>query len=145
MTKQWVVYSKPPFDGPEQVLKCLARYTNRVAIDDTDVTFCWRDRANGNRARTMKLSGVEFLRRFLMHVLPRGFTRIRHYGLLGNRKRATKLAVCRLQLGAPMPMAAVSTVIPCEVVDDWCPSCRSGYLVRRPWSILRLPEVADTS
>ena len=71
--------------------------------------------------------------------------RIRHYGLLGNRKRATKLAVCRLQIGAPMPVAAVSTVTPCEVADDRCPSCRSGYLVRRPWSLTRLSEVADTS
>jgi hypothetical protein len=153
MTKRWVVYSKPPFGGPEQVLKYLARYTHRVAIgnrrilaiDGSGVTFRWRDRANGDRARTMKLSGVEFLRRFLLHVLPRGFARIRHYGLLGNRKRATKLAVCRLQLGAPMPVAAVSNVTPCDVADDRCPSCRSGHLVRRPWSLTRLPEVADTS
>jgi len=111
MATPWVVYSKPPFGGPLQVLKYLARYTHRVAIgnrrilDITDdgVKFRWRDRAHGNRARTMVLAGVEFLRRFLLHVLPRGFPRIRHYGLLGNRARAAKLAACRLQLGATMP------------------------------------------
>jgi hypothetical protein len=114
-------------------------------IDESSMMFCWRDRAHGDRARKMKLSCVEFLRGFLLHVLPRGFARSRHYGQLGNRKRATKLAVCRLQLGAPMPVAAVSTVTPCDVADDRCPSCRSGNLVRRPWSLTRLPEVADTS
>jgi hypothetical protein len=152
MQKSWVVYSKPPFGGPVQVLKYLARYTHRVAIgnrrilaiDDSGVTFRWRDRANANRSRTMKLSGVEFLRRFLMHVLPRGFPRIRHYGLLGNRKRATKLAACRLLLGAPMP-APAAAVVPCEVADVRCPVCRSGRLTRQPWSTLRAPEVVDTS
>lgn len=153
MQKSWVVYSKPPFGGPVPVLKYLARYTHRVAIgnrrilavDDSGVTFRYRDRASGDRARTMKLDGVEFLRRFLLHVLPRGFSRIRHYGLLGNRKRATKLAACRLQLGAPMPMEARPAIAPYEVADDRCPSCRSGHLVRRRWPLLKLPEVADTS
>lgn len=153
MAKRWVVYSKPPFGGPAQVLKYLARYTHRVAIgnrrilaiDGSGVTFRWRDRANGGRARTMKLSGIEFLRRFLLHVLPRGFPRIRHYGLLGNRKRATKLAACRLQLGAPMPMPTGPMVTPCEVAGDRCPSCRSGRIVRRSWLHTTVPEVADTS
>jgi hypothetical protein len=153
MRKSWVVYSKPPFGGPVQVLKYLARYTHRVAIgnrrilaiDDGGVTFRWRDRANGDRARTMKLDGVEFLRRFLLHVLPRGFARIRHYGLLGNRKRTAKLTACRLLLGAPMPVPAAAVVIPFEVADDRCPACRSGHIARRPWSALRSPEVVDTS
>jgi hypothetical protein len=153
MRKSWVVYSKPPFGGPVQVLKYLARYTHRVAIgnrrilaiDDGGVTFRWRDRANGDRARTMKLDGVEFLRRFLLHVLPRGFARIRHYGLLGNRKRTAKLTACRLLLGAPMPVPAPAVVIPFEVADDRCPACRSGHIARRPWSALRSPEVVDTS
>jgi hypothetical protein len=155
MEQRWVVYSKPPFGGPVQVLKYLARYTHRVAIgnrrilaiDESDVTFRWRDRAHGNRARTMKLDGVEFLRRFLLHVLPRGFPRIRHYGLLGNRKRAAKLAVCRLMLGAPMPAPESSApeVLPFAAADCRCPACRSGTLVRRPWRALRAPEVADTS
>ena len=155
MAKDWVVYSKPPFGGPAQVLKYLARYTHRVAIgnrrilaiDDSGVTFRWRDRANANRSRTMRLSGVEFLRRFLRHVLPRGFPRIRHYGLLGNRKRATKLAVCRLQLAAPMPVAAPTVVVaPCAITDDRCPACRSGRLVRQPLATASMrPDVADTS
>lgn len=153
MATPWVVYSKPPFGGPEQVLKYLARYTHRVAIgnrrildvDADAVTFRWQDRSQANRPRTMRLPGVEFLRRFLLHVLPRGFPRIRHYGLLGNRKRATKLAVCRLQLGAPMPASPSPTIAPCAAVDDHCPACRSGRIVRSRWSLIQQPEVADTS
>ena len=153
MAKSWVVYSKPPFGGPEQVLKYLARYTHRVAISNSrllhvgaaGVRFRWRDSARGNRPRTMTLPGVEFLRRFLLHVLPRGFPRIRHYGLLGNRSRATKLAVCRLQLAAPMPLPPGTTVVVAfEARDDHCPSCRTGKLARRALS-RRAPEVADTS
>ena len=152
MARQWVVYSKPPFGGPEQVLKYLARYTHRVAIgnrrilavDDSGVTFRWRDRANGDRTRTMKLPGVEFLRRFLLHVLPRGFQRLRHYGLLGNRSRATKLALCRLLLGTAMP-APATTIVPFEIIDDHCPECRIGRLVRQPWPAIRMPEVVDSS
>jgi len=148
----WVVYSKPPFGGPVQVLKYLARYTHRVAIgnrrilavDGSGVTFRWRDRAAGDRPRTMQLPGVEFLRRFLLHVLPRGFQRLRHYGLLGNRMRESKLAMCRLLLGAEMP-APVDTVAPFEVADGRCPECQVGRLVRQPWSAMRTPEVADSS
>src|SRR5262245_13539172 len=153
MAKPVIVDSQPPFGGPVQVLKYLARYTLRVAIgnrrilaiDDSGVTFRWRDRASGNRARTMKLSGVAFLRRFLLHVLPRGFPRIRHYGLLGNRKRAVRLSSCRLALGAPMPAPVIPRVTPFEVADARCPACSSGRLVRRPCSALRSPEVVDTS
>lgn len=153
MNTHWVVYSKPPFCGPVQVLKYLARYTHRVAIgnrrildvSESGVTFRWRDRAHGDKPRTMVLPGVEFLRRFLLHVLPRGFARIRHYGLLGNRTRAAKLAECRLQLGAPMPATANSSVATLEVADERCPACRSGRLVDQRWPILQAPEVADTS
>lgn len=148
----WVVYSKPPFGGPVQVLKYLARYTHRVAIgnrrilavDGSGVTFRWRDRSTCDRPRTMQLPGVEFLRRFPMHVLPRGFQRLRHYGLLGNRMRESKLAMCRLLLGAEMP-APVDDVAPYEVADEWCPECQVGRLVRQPWSAMRTPEVVDTS
>jgi len=99
----WVVYAKPPFGGPDQVLKYLARYTHRVAIsnqrilslEDGRVTFRWKDYRNGNRHRTMTLDAVEFIRRFLLHVLPKGFMRIRHYGFLSNRNRREKLALCR--------------------------------------------------
>lgn len=153
MAKAWVVYSKPPFGGPLQVLKYLARYTHRVAIgnrrildvSERGVTFRWRDRAHGDRPRTMMLPGVEFLRRFLQHVLPRGFPRIRHYGLLGNRTRAAKLATCRLQLGPPMPVVPSSPVAPFELADEHCPACKVGRLVRERCSISRAPEVADTS
>ena len=99
----WVVYAKPPFGGPEQVLKYLARYTHRVAIsnsrlldfEDGFVRFRYKDYAHGNRKRVMKLSAGEFVRRFLLHVLPTGFVRIRHYGILSNRHRHEDLAWCR--------------------------------------------------
>jgi Putative transposase/Transposase zinc-binding domain len=153
MAKRWVVYSKPPFGGPLQVLKYLARYTHRVAIgnrrilgiDADGVTFRWRDRAKGDRARTMKLPGVEFLRRFLLHVLPRGFQRIRHYGLLGNRARAVKLAASRLALGAQMPEPAAAALSPVEPTCDVCPSCRAGRMVRRPFATVQDVEVCDSS
>ncbi len=153
MAKSWVVYSKPPFGGPEQVLKYLARYTHRTAIgnrhivdiDATTVKFLWRDWANDNRRRTMALPGVEFLRRFLQHVLPRGFTRLRHYGFLANRARATRLAECRLRLGTPMPEALTTEIAPCNPHNDGCPACRSGRLVRQPWSFAKAPEIADSS
>jgi len=153
MKKPWVVYSKPPFGGPLQVLKYLARYTHRLAIANRRIAavgpdcakFRWRDRANGNRSRTMVLAGVEFLRQFLQHVLPRGFPRIRHYGLLANRVRAVKLAVSRLLLGATMPDPAVACLQPAVPADDRCPSCRSGRLIRRQFTALPEPEVADSS
>ena len=103
----WVVYAKPPFGGPEVVLKYLARYTHRVAIsdgrlldfEDGIVRFRYKDYAHGNRKRVMKLSASEFVRRFLLHVLPAGFVRIRHYGILSNRHRQEDLALCREWLG----------------------------------------------
>lgn len=105
----WVVHAKPPFGGPEQVLRYLARYTHRVAIsnhrlvglDDRSVSFRWKDYAAGDAPRTMALDGVEFVRRFLQHVLPAGFVRIRHSGFLANRSRDDKLARCRALLGQP--------------------------------------------
>ena len=103
----WVVYAKPPFGGPEVVLKYLARYTHRVAIsdgrlldfEDGIVRFRSKDSAHGNHKRVMKLSASEFVRRFLLHVLPAGFVRIRHYGILSNRHRQEDLALCREWLG----------------------------------------------
>jgi hypothetical protein len=105
---EWVVYAKPPFGGPEQVLKYLARYTHRVAISngrlleltDNDVTFSYKDYAAGNSAKTMSLEICEFARRFLLHVLPRGFVRIRYYGFLANSCRAKNLELCRRLLSA---------------------------------------------
>jgi hypothetical protein len=104
---EWVVYAKRPFGGPEPVLKYLARYTHRVAIsnrrllsmEDGRVTFEWKDYADGNQTKTMTLEAVEFIRRFLLHVLPSGFVHIRHFGFLANRKRKEKLALCRSLLG----------------------------------------------
>jgi putative transposase/transposase-like zinc-binding protein len=108
---EWVVYAKPPFGGPEQVLKYLARYTHRVAISnrrlvglkDGRVQFRYKDYARGGRRRTMTLKTTEFLRRFLQHVLPAGFVRIRHYGFLANRSRREKVALCRELLGVTAP------------------------------------------
>jgi len=104
----WVVYAKPPFGGPEQVLKYLARYSHRVAISnsrlvsvhDGKVTFRWKDYTQQSRQRTMTIATVDFIRRFLLHVLPKGFVRIRHYGFLANRIRKEKLALCRRLLCA---------------------------------------------
>ncbi len=104
---EWVVYAKPPFGGPAQVLDYLGHYTHRVAIsndrllsiDNNKVTFRWRDYRHGNNQATMSLAADEFIRRFLLHVLPRGFQRIRHFGLLSNRHREVKLARCRCLLG----------------------------------------------
>jgi hypothetical protein len=101
--KEWVVYAKPPFGGPERVLKYLARYTHRVAIsnhrlvklDNDSVTFRYKDYSDDHRLKTMTLSATEFLRRFVQHVLPRGFVKVRHYGLLANRHRQVRLEVCR--------------------------------------------------
>ena len=114
-TKEWVVYAKPPFGSPAQVLKYLARYTHRVAISNRrllsvsgdEVCFRYRDRAHGDVVRTMRLDGVEFLRRFLLHVLPTHFVRIRYFGLLANRTRRDKLARCRALLGTAAIVTAV--------------------------------------
>jgi len=109
--KPWVVYTKRPFAGPESVLKYLGRYTHRVAISndrivglqDAVVRFRWRDYSDNNQNKIMALPASEFLRRFLLHVLPRGFMRIRHFGLLANRHRKCKLQRCRELLEVPPP------------------------------------------
>ena len=106
--KDWVVYAKAPFGGTQQVLNYLARYTHRVAIsnhrllafENDRVSFRWRDYARGGKNRVMTVSADEFLRRFLLHVLPKGLVRIRHFGLFANRRRETALARCRQLLGA---------------------------------------------
>ncbi len=108
---EWVVYAKPPFAGPEQVLGYLGRYTHRVAIansrlvglDDGQVSFTWKDYRQGGKTKTMTLPADEFIRRFLQHIVPDGFHRIRHFGFLANRHRAAKLALCRRLLAAPPP------------------------------------------
>jgi len=106
---EWVVYAKPPFGGPAQVLEYLGRYTHRVAIsnnrllaiEEGQVRFRWKDYRHHDRQKTMTLAADEFIRRFLLHVLPPGFHRIRHYGFLGARVRREKLARCRQALAMP--------------------------------------------
>jgi hypothetical protein len=111
---EWIVYAKRPFAGPEQVLAYLSRYTHRIAIsnrrlvalDDSHVAFSWRDYAHGSAKKVMRLDVHEFLRRFLLHVLPDGFQRIRHYGFLANAHRRAKLAAIRTLLAVPPPSTA---------------------------------------
>ena len=143
---EWVVYAKRPFAGAEQVLDYLARYTHRVAISnnrllnikDGKVTFRWKDYRHHDQPKKMTLDADEFIRRFLLHVLPDGFMRIRHYGFLGNRHRRIKIARCRELLG----VAAVISLT--SVVSDYrdryqeltgkslydCPACGRGHMVR---------------
>lgn len=136
---KWVVHAKPPFGGPEHVLKYLAGYTHRVAISnrrllsmqDGRVTFEWKDYADGNKTKIMTLDAVEFIRRFLLHILPRGFVRIRQYGFLANRARGEKLALCRELLGASAT-APNNTVDDCdrqEPIRRPCPVCKTGHLI----------------
>jgi len=141
---EWVVYAKPPFGGPPQVLKYLARYTHRVAIsngrllelNDDQVTFSYKDYAEGNATKTMTLKTQEFARRFLLHVLPRGFVRIRYYGFLANCRRAEMLEQCRRLLpAAKTEPESVNEVQPDGDQSDLssapktCPSCRQGKMV----------------
>jgi Putative transposase/Transposase zinc-binding domain len=135
--KEWVVYSRPPFGGPEHVLKYLARYTHRVAIsngrllslDNGQVRFRWRDSRHNNRSSVMKLDAVEFIRRFLLHVLPAGFVKIRHFGLLANRNRRQALALSRLHLCAPAEdPSTLLTEQQKSALSRSCPLCKCGTL-----------------
>ena len=136
---EWVVYAKPPFGGPEQVLAYLGRYTHRVAIAnsrlisaaDDHVAFRWKDYRHHGRSKVMTLAAHEFIRRFLLHTLPDGFHRIRHYGFLANGHRAAKLALCRTLLDAP------ATDAPTDVAEDKaspqgparCPCCGGAMML----------------
>jgi hypothetical protein len=131
--KDWVVYAKPPFGGPEQVLKYLARYTHRVALsnhrlvklEEGRVTFRYRDYADSRKEKLLTLSAEEFLRRFIMHVLPKGFMKIRHYGLLSSRQREARLQLARRLLLPKLALqgSASTTIEPTESVR--CPQCGS--------------------
>jgi hypothetical protein len=142
--KDWVVYAKPPFGGPEIVLKYLARYIHRVAIsnyrliaiEDGKVHFYWKDYADGKRQKTMALDGVEFIRRFLLHVVPSGFMRIRHFGFLAHRHRTEKLELCRRFLnGEQVPNREIVAkptdqgTLQAAVPPDLCPACKAGRLI----------------
>jgi hypothetical protein len=142
VAKEWVVYAKHPFGGPGQVLKYLARYTHRVAISnsrllelhDGRVTFRYKDYADEHRHKTMTLDADEFLRRFVQHVLPSGFVKVRHYGLLANRHREARLTVCRRLLlvanvAATLPDAQAARIEPAQ--PRCCPQCGGARLVYR--------------
>jgi hypothetical protein len=145
---KWVVFAKPPFGGPERVLKYLARYTHRVAIsnrrllsiEDGRVSFEYKDYADGNQTKLMTLAATEFIRRFLLHILPSGFVRIRQYGFLANRERRKKLASCRVLLGVSTPSRppAASKQESSEGEPKLCPACGIGHLI-----LVRLPPVAS--
>lgn len=144
--KKWVVYAKRPFGGPQQVLDYLGRYTHRVAISnhrllrlqDGRVTFSWRDYRDSGASKPMTLDAVEFIHRFLLHVLPEGFQKIRYFGFMANRNRAYSLSLCRRLISdAPLELPAAQ-------VKDWkdryqqltgvdlslCPACKQGRLLR---------------
>jgi hypothetical protein len=160
---EWVVYAKRPFGGPGQVLEYLGRYTHRVAIsnhrlidaEDGKVSFHWKDYRHHDRQKVMVLDAEEFIRRFLLHVLPGGLQRIRHYGLLGNRSRAQNLALCRTLLAVPAPPLTVVEPLDYRAFYEKltgrslleCPKCHAGHMVEvatlpRP---PRVPERHDTS
>ncbi len=164
----WVVYAKRPFGGPAQVLDYLGRYTHRVAIanqrlvslkDDGTVTFRWKDYRQESAIKTMRLPAPEFIRRFLLHVLPKGLQRIRHYGLLGNRYRKDKLKRCRTLLAMPEPSPSVA-VRRLDYRDRYerltgrslrrCPVCEQGEMIAvAAWSTKMPPPAVvvppDTS
>src|SRR5215467_8670110 len=135
--KDWIVYSKPPFGGPEYVLQYLGRYTHRVAIsnhrlvafDSGQVTFRWRDSAHNNQQKLMTLSLDEFLRRFLLHLLPKGFVRIRHFGFLASRHRAQLLPLCFAALdSAPQTETATSAAQDMRP-NSSCPQCGGPMVI----------------
>ena len=161
---EWVVYAKPPFAGPQSVLAYLGRYTHRVAIsnhrlvemENGQVRFRWKDYRNHNHQKTMTLSAEEFIRRFLLHVLPSRFQRIRYYGFLGNRYRQQKLARCRQLLGMSRSVAPAG-----EPSNDYrdqyeqltgsslwqCPLCQQGRMIQLEvlQGVCPRPAVTDTS
>ncbi len=163
---EWVVYAKPPFAGPQQVVDYVGRYTHRVAISnhrivdiaDGQVKFNWRDYRDNNQQKTMPLSADEFIRRFLLHVLPSRFHRIRYYGFLGNRYRKEKLESCRQLLGMTPPTeSSAEPATPEDYRDRYerltgrslreCPVCHRGCMI--PIKVLpdvrSSPAIKDTS
>ncbi len=144
---QWIVYAKPPFAGPKAVFKYLSRYTHRIAISnhrivsvtDESVTFTWKDYADGSKRKNMTLPITEFIRRFMLHVVPTGFVRIRHFGFLSNRCRKAKLHQCLYLLGVlPQLDARIETAAPEKGTDagivlkepdsTLCPLCKKGHM-----------------
>jgi hypothetical protein len=158
----WVVYAKKPFGGPEHVLHYLARYTHRVAISNhrlismegDQVTFRWKDYAHGNRKRKMTIPAGEFLRRFFLHVLPRGFVRIRHFGFLANRRRSKLLPLCRelLATTSGCSSSVVQSTNTASLTTWRCPCCGGPMVLVEKLTAAQLslrscggPNVVDTS
>jgi len=156
---KWVVYAKPPFAGPQQVVDYVGRYTHRVAIsnqrildiENGQVKFTWRDYRDNNQQKTMPLTADEFIGRFLLHVLPRGFHRIRYYGFLGNPHRKEKLERCRQLLGMASPKESSAEPAPQEDYRDRyetltgrslreCPVCHRGRMI----AVKALPQVRSS-
>ena len=148
-TQDWVVYAKPPFGGPRKVLRYLGRYTHRVAIsnhrlisfDDNQVRFHWRDYRNGNTKRTMTLTAEEFIRRFLLHVLPKRFVRIRYFGIMANAHRKPLLVLCREFLSRfrqPADTAISEPSAPTTNSTWTCPSCGGPMKVLQRLSALEI-------
>ena len=140
--KEWISYCKPPFENAKSVIKYLGRYTHRVAIsnerilreENGEVTFKYRDYKDNNKMKEMTVKAEEFIRRFLMHILPPGFMKIRHYGLLGNRNKKTKLAVCKKLTNTTSPVKPKLTTL--EILKktlgvdfNICPMCHKGHLI----------------
>lgn len=150
---EWVVYAKPPFGGPEQVLAYLGRYTHRVAIansrlismDDDRVTFRWRDYRQRGKTKIMTLDAHEFIRRFLLHTLPDGFHRIRHYGFLANGHRAARLDLCRRLLASPRQDAlepdaeSVTVAVEPLATAHRCPGCGGAIITLAIWRCGQAP------
>jgi hypothetical protein len=154
--QDWVVYLKRPFGGPQYVLRYLGRYTHRVAISnhrlasfaDGQVTFRWRDSAHHNEQKLLTLSLDEFLRRLLLHILPQGFVRIRHFGFLANRKRATTVPLCNQLLSSTSPPTTQPEHSTAPSSDTWlCPNCGGPMVVVERFNAVEIqfrspPEVA---
>ena len=136
MATEWVVYSKPCLARTETVIDYLGRYSHRIALSDSrllgfdgeSVQLAYKDYRDGNRHKVMTLSAEELLRRFLLHVLPNGFMRVRHFGFLANRCRARRLTQIREALAAPPPAPAEGEESPAPFGGYPCPKCRQGHL-----------------
>jgi len=142
-SKDWVTYCKPPFEDASRVVKYLGRYTHRIAIsnhrilklEDGNVTFNWRDYRDGNKIKVMTITAEEFIRRFMLHILPSGFRKIRHFGILASRDKSLRLALCRRLTNTGFTAKAPRKAI--EIVRtmlgnkfNLCPRCGVGYLTR---------------
>jgi hypothetical protein len=161
--KDWVVYCKKPFAGPQQVLDYIGRYTHRVAIsnqrivnlENGNVTFTYRDRRNHNTLKTMTLQAKEFIRRFLLHVLPGGFVRIRHFGFLANRCKKENIQQCREIIGYSEPLPETTEknyqqrMLELTGIDiTLCPCCKKGSMIviaEIPEQCKSIPQYMDTS